>query len=321
MPEIHALETVSLRKAWPNEARNFTPWMADHLELLGTELGLDLEQPQVEATLPGAGRVDIIARQAKTGATVVIENQLELSDDSHFLRLLGYAANRDANILVWVARDFTDYHQSILAWLNASDTIDIYAVTVRAHRVGDALAASFRTVVEPAQAQPGSSSPHRETTNTRYAEFYRPLVAQLRQSGLQPVGKGGWRGRWRSFQTGHEDVIYAAGLNQGKAEVYLYLYGPDQERIYHDLNQYRDEIDAKLGSNAVWGREEDVSWITLETEAMAAGPEEDLEAARHWMAENILRLRAAVQPYLKVVMGDQDTGHDVAEEAERSPRA
>ena len=97
---------------------------------------------------PSPGRVDIIARQAGTGAIVVIENQLEVSDDSHLLRLLGYAANADANILVWIASDFTGYHRSILSWLNDSDTIDVYAVTVNAYHVGDALAAYFRTVVD-----------------------------------------------------------------------------------------------------------------------------------------------------------------------------
>ena len=58
MPEVHALETVSLREAWPDEARHFTPWMANHLELLGAALALDLEQAQ--AILTGAGRVDIL---------------------------------------------------------------------------------------------------------------------------------------------------------------------------------------------------------------------------------------------------------------------
>ena len=66
---------------------------------------------------------------------VVIENQLEQSDDSHCLRLLGYAATAEAYILVWVAQHFTTYHRSILNWVNEADTIDVYAVTV--HRVKD----------------------------------------------------------------------------------------------------------------------------------------------------------------------------------------
>ena len=141
MPEIQPLEPVSLREAWPNEARDFTPWLADNIHLLGGKLDLRLEQVRTEVTLPGAGRVDICAEQAGTDAKVVIENQLAESDDSHCLRLLGYAANAEANILVWVARAFTAYHKSILEWLNDADTIHVYAVTVRAYRVGEALAA------------------------------------------------------------------------------------------------------------------------------------------------------------------------------------
>lgn len=49
--------------AWPNEAQDFTPWLVEHLELLGAELELDLKFVDKEVTLPGAGRVDILARQ------------------------------------------------------------------------------------------------------------------------------------------------------------------------------------------------------------------------------------------------------------------
>ena len=86
---------------------------------------MELELVQTEVTVPQAGRVDIIARQTPTGAKVVIENQLERSDDSHCLRLLGYAASAEAYILVWVAQHFTDYHRSILNWVNEADTIDV----------------------------------------------------------------------------------------------------------------------------------------------------------------------------------------------------
>ena len=88
----------------------------------------------------------------------------------------------------WLARDFTSYHKSILEWLNEADTIDAYAVTVRAFRVGEALAADFDTVVEPGPDRNGPSLRARKSSSTRYAEFYRPLVTQLRQSKVLPLG-------------------------------------------------------------------------------------------------------------------------------------
>ena len=249
MPEeIHALKSADLREAWPNEALNFTPWLAEHLDLLGDALGMELELVKKEAPVPNAGRVDIIARQAQTDAKVVIENQLGWSDDSHCLRLLGYAAGEEAYVLVWVARDFKEYHRRILNWVNEADTIDVYAVTVRVYRVGDALAAAFETVVEPTQQQPGITSPAKKTWGTLYAEFYRPLVARLRRSGVHPVARGGWRGRWRSFQTGHPAAIYTTALDEGKAHVNLVLTGADHQRVYGALTQHRAEIDASWTS-------------------------------------------------------------------------
>ena len=308
MPEeIQALNRVSLREAWPDEARHFTPWLADNIDLLGAKLDLRLEQVQAEVTLPGAGRVDICAQQAGTDAKVVIENQLEESDDSHCLRLLGYAANAEANILVWVARAFTDYHKSILEWLNDADTIHVYAVTVRAYRVGKSLAADFRTVVEPPQSQPGPSRPTKKNSNTLYAEFYRPLVARLRQRGVQPVGRGGWRGRWRSFQTGHAGATYGTGLDNGKPTVFLSLHGTGHHTRYRALLRHREEIAGQVAGTILWQEGNEGAWeslVTLEREEPVnlPAPEEELDTARQWMADNLVPLRDAVQPHLDQVM-------------------
>ena len=315
MPEIKALEPVSLRQVWPDEARDFTPWLANHLSLLDAKLDLALELVEVEATLPVAGRVDIIAQQVSTKARVVIENQLEESDDSHCLRLLGYAANADANILVWVARDFTAYHRSILSWLNESDSIAVYAVEVRAYRVGDAIAADFQLIVEPPQSQPGTASTSTGmNVNTYYANFYRPVVAQLRSSGLLPVGRGGWRGRWRSFQTGHSNVVYVAALSEEKAWACLAVEGADNQHIYHALTQHRAEIDAKLHGGVEWDLSGH-SWLGLRTEAVTSDPMLNLAAVGQWIAENLLRLRDVTQPYLGQVMGDVATVSDDVEDA------
>ena len=314
MPEeIHQLESVSLRTAWPDEARHFTPWLAKHLDLLGSALGMELELERKEVRVPPAGQVDIIARQAQTGAKVVIENQLEKSDDSHCLRLLGYAANADAYILVWVARRFTAYHRSILKWVNEADTIDVYAVTVKAYRVGSALAADFQTVVEPSQPPPGPTPPAKETWSTRFAAFYRPLVARLRRSGVHPVGKGGFRGRWRSFQTRYPGVIYSTALDEGRVRVKLVLHGAEHQRIYDALIRHQAVIDGDLEQAAIWHRGNRSSWLGLETEPLDAvrqwGPEEDLEVVRERVAKELLRLRDAVQPYLEQVMeAAQDNG-------------
>ena len=186
----------------------------------------------------------------------MIENQLEQSDDSHCLRLLGYAAGAEAGILIWVARDFTPYHRSILEWLNAADTIHVYAVEVRAYRVGGVLAADFRAVVKPVATAAGAPL-SAKNSNTLYAEFYRPLVARLRQGGLEP---GGWRGKWRQFHTGHAGASYGLGLVDGKAQVFLSFKGPDRQERYRALLRHREEIDGRVEGAISWQEEGPGSW-------------------------------------------------------------
>lgn len=41
--EIGTLEQVSVRSVWPKEAGDFTPWLAENVELMSDALGMDLE--------------------------------------------------------------------------------------------------------------------------------------------------------------------------------------------------------------------------------------------------------------------------------------
>ena len=47
--ELGRLENVELRKVWPNEAQDFTPWLSEHLGVLSEAVGMDLEIRSREA--------------------------------------------------------------------------------------------------------------------------------------------------------------------------------------------------------------------------------------------------------------------------------
>lgn len=314
MAEVYELEPLDLWEVWPHEALDFTPWLAGRLHLLGKATNLDLELVGKEVTLPGAGRVDILAKQSDSGVPVVIENQPDLSDDEHCLALLGYAASAKAGILIWVAGAFTEYHRSIIAWLNESAGINAYAVEVRAYRAGNTLAACFRLAVGPHATRSLPDSP------AFYARFYPPLLDELRRSGLPPMGRSGFRGKWRSFETGYPGVVYAAELGDGKAHAFWQAYGDDKERVYDGLAQRKDAIDSALDGEAAWERGDGVTgtyWVGLATEAAVDDPDgEAADAARRWLAANLLRLRDAIQPYLDQVMAELGGERDGGEASE-----
>ena len=93
---------ASPRDAWPDEARDFTPWLFDNIDFLSDALGIELEATDTE-TAVGNFSADIIAKDVRTGDRVLIENQLEASDHKHLGQILTYLAGIDAKSIVWVA--------------------------------------------------------------------------------------------------------------------------------------------------------------------------------------------------------------------------
>ena len=306
IPELGKLETVPVTQIWSHEEYEFTPWLVENLDLLSEALDMDLVSPLREVVLRDAGRVDILAKVVSddnTEETVAIENQLGPANSDHFARLIGYAASQDARILVWVASEFSPYHRRNLEWLNGNSGIEIYGVQVKAWRIGDAVAADLDVVVSPnlqARRTAGSIS----NTNTAYAQVYRPVVAQLRRAGLPPVGRGGWRGKWRAFQTGHAPHFYSLGLEDvGEAWAYFEARGEDAQAVYDGLREHRAEIDEELKESAVEWHDRQ-RWITLKTKASLDDPEEKHEETREWMASNLLKLRHVIQPRLNQIVAE-----------------
>jgi hypothetical protein len=145
------LETVDVRAAWTHEALAFTPWLASNLERLGEAIGLPLELERAEAPV-GRYSADILARSVRDGGTVLIENQLEVSDHTHLGQIMTYLTGLQAQTIVWVAPDFRDEHRSAIRWLNEHtvDPFAFFAVRVRVVRIGDsAMAPLFEVLEQP----------------------------------------------------------------------------------------------------------------------------------------------------------------------------
>ena len=73
-----------LRKIWPDEARDFTPWLAEaaNLNILGEAIDIPLELEERESSV-GKFSADIYAVDTNTGKKVIIENQLEETNHDH----------------------------------------------------------------------------------------------------------------------------------------------------------------------------------------------------------------------------------------------
>ena len=68
-------------------------------------LGLELELQAQEAPV-GPFSPDLLARETGRNRAVIIENQLEPPDHDHLGKLLTYAGGQEADVVVWIAREF-----------------------------------------------------------------------------------------------------------------------------------------------------------------------------------------------------------------------
>ncbi len=96
-PILGKLTRMDPRSVWKHEAHDFTRWMADNIEALGEALGIEINA-EVEVPV-GAFSVDLAGTVVGMDRRIIIENQLEQTDHSHFGQLMTYAAGTDASIV------------------------------------------------------------------------------------------------------------------------------------------------------------------------------------------------------------------------------
>jgi hypothetical protein len=202
-PEFGRLEVVPLRSAWPREATNFTPWLAENLDRLSEALGLPLELIETEVDVSGFA-ADILARNPANGANVLIENQLENSDHGHLGQIMTYLAGLSTQTVIWVAPKFHDAHLSAVRWLNENtgQAFAFFAVELRVVRIGASPLAPIFDVIERPNTwnrsvrQTALEATERSDLGEFRSAFWRHFLARhpTEQSGGAP---GATSSRWR----------------------------------------------------------------------------------------------------------------------------
>lgn len=121
------LEKINdLRKVWPHEALDFTPWLAqdDNIAMLSDAIGIDISVDETESTV-GNFNVDIYATETDTGNKIIIENQLEETNHDHLGKIITYASGKDAKFVIWIVKKAREEHRHAIEWLNNHTDNDI----------------------------------------------------------------------------------------------------------------------------------------------------------------------------------------------------
>jgi len=306
------LKVLKPRVAWPNEARDFTPWLAHHITNLGLVLDMQLELTATE-TRVGDFCLDILAKDLNSDRQVIIENQFGPTNHDHLGKLLTYAAGIDATAVVWVAEEIREEHREALEWLNRRTDADthFFAVVVEVIQIDDSRPAPrFKPVVFPNEWQRAVRDSTEREPSARaesYRRFFQALIDELRETYRFTGARLGQAQNWYSFASGVGGFWYNTNFawnGRVRAELYIDLKDREKNKATFDLLlAQREEIEREFGEPLDWERQDEktASRISVSREGSIEDSDQRLAEIRLWCRDHLLRLKRVFGPRLITV--------------------
>ena len=302
--ELGQLERVKLRRAWPDEPKHFTPWLAlpENLALLSKTIDVQLEPGSSEESV-GDFKADIVCTEASTGATVLIENQLGKTDHTHIGQILTYAAGLDAVTVIWIAKTFREEHRATLDWFNGKTdpSLKFFGLEIELWRIGDSPPApKFNIVVKPNDW----SDEIRDIINERereHSRYWNEFANEFRQRNIDLTVRQARRWNFLDFSIGEgtRAVLSAVRLkSENTVRVRLVLKGETQSTYFTELSKQQEEIEGELSVTLDW--DDSGAWSIIQT-SMNADPadESDWKNQFLWIVNNLIKFNDVLRPRVR----------------------
>lgn len=316
-PNLAKIKMVDLKEAWPHEALDFTPWLADNIAELGEALGMNLKLEKKEATV-GDFSLDILATDNDSGRPVIIENQLEATNHDHLGKLLTYAAGFDSYAAVWVTRAFRDEHRQAIDWLNrrTDGETQFFGVVVELWRIENSpYAPHFKLVATPNDWKPNTPPP----PETLSGKFRQSLRETCDDRGIKYRGKPGGSWSWLNFEYPIKNVRYTAIWHKGKLGLEMRIERPGEDgrlwnqKTFEALQQHHLTIDNDIFESEA---DEKPVWESVEKQHARVAiyrPDniyEDVESwdeFQDWMIQKLYKFREVFTPRLQELLQEEQS--------------
>lgn len=244
--ELAELETIRINEYFGHEEDDFTPWLVENIGLLEQEhlLNIPLEVQQREASV-GRYRADIIAQDPETNRLIIIENQFGQTDHTHLGQSLVYTAGKEADIVVWIAENFTDEHISVLRWLNSrtDEEAAFFAIEVSLKQIDNSpYAPAFTAVERPDEWGKRVSTENLSDTERAQQQFWNKYADRAREQDMAKLaGSNPSDGASHAVRIGHSGVYIRPTARFNKNELIAMIRFTDGETTFGGINQQQFE--------------------------------------------------------------------------------
>jgi len=256
--EISRLESVDVRTIWKKEERDFTPWLADNIDLLSEKLNIELSFMEKEKPT-GTFETDILAEDSESNL-VIIENQFGKSDHDHLGKTLTYLANIEAKTAIWICEDPRPEHIKVIDWLNELPDLSFYLVKIEAYKISNSPPAPhFVLVTGPSVSakEVGAKKIELAERHLKRLDFWEKLLEKSIKmtplfSNIKPK-----KDNWIETNAGIAGIRYVYVILMDSARIELYIDTGEQEKnknIFDKLYSEKDKIESELGEPIDWQR-------------------------------------------------------------------
>lgn len=306
---VGRLKRVDLRSAWVNEARDFTSWLSDNLDILSDHIDCQLSLLEREKRT-GSFSADIFA-EGPNGETVVIENQLERTDHDHLGKLVTYLSNLGAKIAIWITSEPRPEHATAINWLNEVSPPDtsFYLVKIEACTIGESEPAPLFTTIcgpSPEAKEIGEQKQDLAERHLKRLEFWKQLLEKAKPITPLHANVSPSKENWVTAGAGKSGMGWSYSILMHKGAVELFIdRGPDKkdetDAIYEIINEDREKIEKAFGEPLEWDKKEGRRVCQIISPCTIGGLRDtDLWAdIQNDMIDRMKRFEEAMRPSLK----------------------
>ena len=300
-------EIKDLRKVWPHEALDFTPWLSqdDNISLLADAVGLDITVDETESSV-GDFNVDILASETGTDRKIIIENQLEDTNHDHLGKLITYASGKGADIIIWVVKRAREEHRAAIEWLNnhTDDRIAFFLCEIKLYRIGTSEpAVKFDVIEKPndwaKEVKRNDSSNGTQQARYDYWVAFQDYAFQNHQFAKNFRRRKPSKDHWMNFSIGSSACHIAVSQIQKRNELIVELYISEDKDLFQSLLQNKKAIEDAAEMKFDWRElpERKASRIVVE-KAVDLADHSQWTSQFEWVIEMMLKMKKAFKPYL-----------------------
>lgn len=298
--KLKKLDIKDIRKIWPHEEQDLSPWITDNIDLLNDLLNLQIEIVGKEEFVHNF-RLDLVGTENYSNMPVIIENQFGVSNHEHLGKLITYSAGKEAGIIIWIANEIQIAHREAVDWLNkiSPQEMAFYGVEIEVFQINNSPPAPNLRIVAgppPSKKKPipnGEISPR----NKKYLDFFGKLISKILIIKPNFTRAKAWPQSWWNTGIGRSGFSVSTPFtidNKFRVELYIDIGNKEyNDKAFSELKENKLSIEEKIGKELIWDELPDSRACRIYTaiDGTIDDSQEKLDQIIEWAAPYVIKFK------------------------------